>query len=319
MHAMTPYLIQSIKGKATNKRDRELFSLSNVNGHDLFEIINKMISKYSSTYFSDELDKRVYKFSKINVDIQNRTISAFLESGAYGVGQPIIDVKSGKVNYAKKPSEANILQHYIQFTIPLGEKNGLALMHKSQGVGVKTMVDRFLRGFFFDQTQHALQILPYAYEGAVKEWLEFANVKSIKAKGYLPSSDPAENMSRFADMNTEFTITPKRKKGFKASLGRLKDYIGANADEEKLGMIAVLSNVSERVQTVAELNGKSKTFETYADGKRVACDIPFGDDEDDVVIKEGQPTFISVKKWSYELANDILASSFTEKAFQLTI
>lgn len=316
MHAMTPYLLESIKGKASNKKEREYFSLSDVKGHDLFDMIVDMMNKYSAHLFTDQNDKRVYKFANINVDNKNRTVSAFLESGFFGVGQPIVDINSGTTSYSKKPSEANIYQHYVQFTIPHGDKKGFALMHKSQGVGVKTIIDKFLRAVFHQKTKHALQILPYSYVGAIQEWIDNADVKKIKAKGYLPNSDPAENLSKFADLNTEYVVSAKRKKGVVATLGKLGDFVGKKAEGEGVQMLAVLSKHSAKVQTVAELNGKTKTFETYLDGRSVACDIPFDDDEVDM--KDGQPVFRSLKTWSYELTNDILKSAYKKKAFQLT-
>jgi hypothetical protein len=318
MHAITPYLLKSYKGRDTEKKESEHFDLSNIKGKDLLELLHNYMQSKSAHVYDFKEEKRVFKFSDIDFDIKRRTVSAFLVAGFYGVRSDIIDKSTGEIRFPKSESDAEVLRHYIQFTVPLGSTETIGLFHKSRGVGIKSLFDKLFKANFLLETQATLQITPYAHTGAVQEWAKGASVKSLKVKGFVPSSDITVNLARLGECNTEFTISPKiKKKGFKASFGPLSDFLTPEASSTQNEIITLLSNQGASVRTVAELNGARRTFEVGANSGGVVCDIPFAEGEDEVELKGGQPEFQSTKKWARSLTNDILKGVYGRRAFQI--
>jgi hypothetical protein len=319
MHAVTPYLLRSFNKYNTETKKQDYFPLSNIRGKDLLDVIHKFMEEKSTHVFDFSEEKRVYKFTDIKVDSKNRTISAFLIAGFYGVKSDILDKNTGEVRFPKTVDDAEVLKHFVLFTLPKNTSEGVALFHKSRGVGVKSLFEKLFTPYFRLALNCSLQINPYAHTEAVTEWAQNAKVKELKVKGFVGSSDIAENIAKLGECNTEFIIKPqKTQNGIRASLGSLSDFIKPEPNSAINQMIEILEGQGSKIRTVAELNGTRRTFEIGSNSKGVICDIPFAEvGEDDVLLIGGQPEYKSTRKWSLELTNDILIGVYGKKAFQI--
>jgi hypothetical protein len=322
MHAVTPYLLKSYDKYNKDTKKRDYFSLSNVRNKDLLELIHKFMQSKSSTVFDFPEQKRVYKFTDIKYDIKNRTLTAFLIAGFYGVKSDILDKTTGDLTFPKSEDDAEVLKHFVLFTIPSGKTEGIALFHKSRGVGVKSLFSDLFLPFFRTQCNSILQINPYGHTDAITDWASNARVTELKVSGYVGSSDVASNLAVLGECNTEFSIFPKAKKrGVKASFGALSNYLNLNKNPSTKKIVTYLEGQGSKVRTVAELNGSSRTFEVGTNSKGVVCDIPFAEEgNNDVKLSGGQPIYSSIKLWAMILTNDILIGVYgKKKAFQIKV
>ena len=99
MHAVTPYLIKSYHQYNKDKKEQEYFSLNSIRGKDTLEIIHKFMESKSSSVFDFPSESRVYKFENIEFNPKNRTVSAFLIAGFYGVKSDILDKNTGEIRF----------------------------------------------------------------------------------------------------------------------------------------------------------------------------------------------------------------------------
>ena len=68
MHAMTPYLLQSFDKYNKTTKKHEHFTLSNINGHDLLELIHNFMTSKSAHVYDFPKEERVYKFTNIKYE-----------------------------------------------------------------------------------------------------------------------------------------------------------------------------------------------------------------------------------------------------------
>ena len=273
----------------------------------------------SSTVFDFPSEKRVYKFTNIVYNAQQRTVTAFLVTGCYGVKTDILDKNTGNLTFPKSENDAEVLKHFVLFTVPANGTEGIALFHKSRGVGIKTLFTKLFNPYFLKITSSHLQVKAYAHTEAVTEWAANARVTRLKVAGYVGSSDLANNLSILGNCNTEFSIYPKtKKKGIKATLGPLKNFLELDKNPNIKEMITFLEGQGSKISTIAKLNETTRTFEIGTNTDGVVCDIPFAEEEDTVQLIGGQPEYTSTKSWAIILTNDILIGVYgKKKAFQI--
>ncbi|MCH2256486.1 MAG: hypothetical protein MK088_07635 [Alteromonas sp.] len=316
MHAVTPYLVRSYRGRDAETKQPEYHKLSDINNIDLLELIHQFMTSKSGSVFDFAEDKKVYQFLDINYDKQRRTVSASMCAGSYGVKSDILDISTGKLRFPKTETDAEILRHYIQFTIPTNKTEAVALFHKSHSVGIKTLFDSLFKPFFRNKTNSSIQIAPYAHGEAIREWIDNAVVKRICVKGYQPSSDITDNLNSGIELNNEFIIKPRRTSS-SSMLGRLADFIGPDASEPAQNMVAVLSQHGQSVKTVAQLNGTTRSFTVGTDSSSgTTCDIEL-DSDSGVTLDGGQPDHHEMHAWCINLTNDILKGVYGKRAPQI--
>lgn len=321
MHAITPYQISSFKERDKEKKIPIYHNLSSVRSNDTLDMIYKFMVKHSAHIYDYPKEKKLYSFKDINLDMKNRTVSAFFETGKYGIKSEIRDKKTGNLKYPKLENDAEVLKHYIQFTIPSGSTEGLALFHKSMGVGVKSLFADIFKGHFKDITQSTLEFKTYSHKEALSEWIDKAKIKSFNVKGFKGISDITDSISSIAECNVEFSIKPKRKKNIaESSFGYLKDAIGQKKSPKIQEFVEALNEQGAYVTTTAKLNKVSRSFTVGANAKGAFCDILINEDgKKDVKMDGNQPVFVSMQKWSYKLTNDILRGIHKKQAYQLKI
>lgn len=319
MHAVTPYLLKSFNKYNSESKKQDYFSLSNIRGKDLLDLLFKFMTSKSSTVFDFPQEKRVYKFTDIKYDPAQRTVTAFLIAGFYGVKSDILDKDTGQVTFPKTENDAEVLKHFVLFTVPRDRTEGIALFHKSRGVGIKSLFSKLFLPFFYSNCNSTLQVNPYAHTDAITEWASNARVTELKVSGFVGSSDIANNLANMGECNTEFSISPKvKKRGIKATFGSLKSFLNLDKNPENKKIVSFLEGQGKNVRTVAELNGSTRTFNVGTNSKGVACDIVFADGDDNVKLIGGQPELKSTRKWAIILTNDILIGVYgKKKAFQI--
>jgi hypothetical protein len=319
MHAVTPYLLKSFNKYNQETKNRDYFSLSNIRGKDLLELIHKFMTSKSSTVFDFPEEKRVYKFTDIKYDVAQRTVTAFLIAGFYGVKSDILDKDTGMVTFPKSENDAEVLKHFVLFTVPRDKTEGIALFHKSRGVGIKSLFSKLFKPFFNANCNSILQINPYAHTDAISDWASNARVTELKVSGFVGNSDIADNLANMGECNTEFSISPKvKKRGVKATFGSLKSFLNLDQNPGMKKIVTFLEGQGKNVRTVAELNGSTRTFEVGTNSKGVVCDVLFAEPDDNVKLVGGQPELKSTRIWAINLTNDILIGVYgKKKAFQI--
>lgn len=119
---------------------------------DFFVILNDFVKRY--TVFDDD-EEQMRMFAVVKEDTKQidadhfRALYVTIKSGAYGYESELTDRNSGKVNYVRTTSDADIKQFSCLFYIPMDTnqdtiKKGIIVFQEIGAYGVKTVTLRRL-------------------------------------------------------------------------------------------------------------------------------------------------------------------------------
>ena len=294
MHSLAPYLIRCFSPGISGKPEDKYAALDKVGSHDTFDILSNFIKSKKSDFHVNDEAKQVYRFDSVNYDSTNRVIYGWFQLGSFGIKSDIINVKTGEVDYEKTQENAEIINHFIYFSIPRGYNEGVALLHMFRGNGIKTVFYDLFREYFNQVTKFNLQMNPLSYDKALAEW-ENANAKEIRLIKFSALSDIADSIKKLGHDEQMLTLKPPRK----GTLGKLKDYM--NKDSEQSKAIEFLTPMCSKVKTVVELNGRKRTFSIGHNSSNAICEI---EAPDDLELEYGNPKYDAILNWCSEISTE---------------
>lgn len=294
MHSVAPYLFRCYNKELDGKLDQRYSTLDNIGQHDLFYVLKDFLETNTGAYKIVEDTKQVYQFSDIDFDEKTREITAWFNVGSYGIKTDIINIETGAVDFEKAQNNAEIIKHFVYFFIPKGFNEAMTFMHAYRGIGVKTLFYSLFSYFFQSRTKLVIQMNPLSYDNAFKAWLD-ATAKEIRLTKFVGVDDIADQVRLLGHNEQELVIKPPRNSG----LGKLRDYLTAGSD--RLEAIEVIGEYGSQIKTVVEMNGKQKTFNIGRNISTPLCEIEL---DEDVVLEDGVPEFISIRRWIRTIVNE---------------
>lgn len=301
MHSVAPYTIRCFNPALTELAYNLRYAvLDQIGTHDAFLLLEEHINAHTKDFHIVEDKKQVFRFVDMNFNHAKREISGWFQAGSYGIKTEIINVQTGKVDFEKAQNNAEIIRHYVQFYLPKGFNEAIALLHSYRGNGIKTLFFEIFNDFFYKRTNLTLQMNPLGYDKAFKQWEE-AIAKEITLIKFTGLDNLEDQIKKLGHEEVEVTLKPAKK----STLGKLKDYFNPSSKEAKA--IELLDPMCSQIKTVVELDKKRRTFRVGPDVNNVICQI---DLDDSVKLIEGNPDPTDMKKWCDEILSDYCKSMY---------
>jgi len=300
MHSLAPYLIRCFNPGLHGRPEDKYAALDKVGNHDTFELLSNFIKSKKEEFHVIDKSKQVYRFDSFNYDATNRVLYGWFQLGSFGIKSDIINVNTGKVDYKKTQENAEIINHFIYFSIPRGYNEGVALLHMFRGNGIKTVFYDLFREYFNTITKFNLQMNPLSYDKALSEW-ENANAKEIRLIKFSALGDLADSIKKLGHDEQMLTLKPPRK----GTLGKLKDYM--NKDSEQSKAIEFLTPMCSKIKTVVELNGRKRTFSIGYNASNAICEI---EAPEDLELEFGNPKYDAIKSWCSDISKEFSNSLY---------
>lgn len=293
MHSLDPYTLKVNNGSRSKNVSDNYFILNKINGRDAYIVLKEFItsklnhkSKYNST--------SVYIFSDVVFDDDKRILYGWFKVGKYGSARDIIDVESGDVDFNKTEKNAEMIEHFFYFDIPLERNEGIVLFHAIGGGGIKTIFYDILKEYFRGKTGFIPNFMPMGFKKAFDEWKK-ADAKQIRLIAYNKSSDITDDIAGLGHVETSIILKPQRNQ----LLGALDEYL--TPESEKYKVVSSLREHCEKIQIQVELGGKTKVINIGPGRKAEICSI---EAPDDLKMVKGNPTFGAMRDWCEETAKD---------------
>ncbi|WP_257234986.1 hypothetical protein [Acinetobacter sp. 10FS3-1] len=256
MHSLAPCTIRTY--------DQQYFRLHNtyppldkiLGRLDLYTIFKDCFTEKGIDFHIVEDEKKIYRIVDLQVDDKTRIIKGFLQQGNYGLRSDIINIDTGKIDYAKTEKNAELINYYFYLKIPLSYNEGFAFFQCYKSVSAKTLIFNILYKYYKEKSGLVLQFKSLTDDKSFDEWKQKAQVKEIKLTKFTGIDDKAQRISNLGHReNIETVLMMKPKKG---NFGLLKNFLTPNTDQFKA--VEVWEEECQQVKTVVSLNGKSRTF-----------------------------------------------------------
>lgn len=308
MHSLATYLIKCHNPRLEGEAEEKYALLDKIGSSDFLILLKEFIEIRAQEWRTFDESKTVYKFSNTQINVTGREICGWFEAGQYGQKNDIIDIETGKVSYEKTMKHATVKKHFYHFYIPAGEKEGLSFMHVDSGIGIKTVFYGLFSTFFKSKTNLNFRMLPLSYDKALDNWQE-SEAKSIVVEGFNFQGDKADAVLKGLNYKkTRLVLVPKKRQTF----GRLNHFLDVDSDQAKA--VAVLSEHGAQVKTTFLLNKKRRTLTVDKVGGQIVCDVDF---DEDVILVEGVPDFVSLLEWSRSMMNDFIRKTYGNKGYRV--
>ncbi|ARU88440.1 hypothetical protein [Pseudomonas sp. M30-35] len=311
MNTISPYTIRSFDPlKKAVKIEDNYASLGAVGASDTYKIFKEFILSKGNDFHIIKEAKQIYCFSSFKFNDVKRTFCGIVKVGTYGARTDIINIDTGRVDFKRLEKNAEVLNHYVQFYVPVKQNEGIVLLHNQRNVGIKTLLHDLLREAFSKKTNRILQMNPLAYEKAFDEWRKAVakEIKLVKFKGMGAIED---QIKKLGHDETEKNVIIKAPR--KSSLGTLSDYFTAGSDQ--FSAIEMLTPLCSEVKAVVEIDGRKRTFKLGGSHSGQVCEIDI--DEDHVTVIAGNPDMLELHKWCTTLMNEFLASMYPKMGIKI--
>lgn len=171
-----------------NPHDREDEYLSDFDGEggDVLDFLGTVLGGIKAkTLDQVELQQA---FSIPRLDKRNRTLSGIIETGRYGHESDLINVKTSKVVYQRKKTDAEMLPFYFYFEIPEGVEEGILILQRTSAFGIRKILAWVLKVAFEKQyPEYKLKIAPVVAESEVKKFIKGKIQKIHLIKKTIPA------------------------------------------------------------------------------------------------------------------------------------
>lgn len=292
MHSISPYSVRCFNQNLLGK-DKYCI-LNKVGSKDALELLHDFVKSNSTSLLNHQKTKQAYIFSDIKFDGKERKLSGWFNVGSHGMAGEILNIKTGKKDFAKTIDNADMVRHYFQFHFPLNVNEGFCVFHSYRGHGVKTLFSELFSPYFLSQTSLNIQFNPLAYEKAFQAWTD-ANVKELHVTKFSGLSDVADTAKKLGHYEAKLIIKPEKKGKY---WGKFSDF--TKKGSESHAMVEYLRGLGSQTKTVVELNGKRRIFVVGPNEENSVCQIEL---DKTVKMENGVPNFDSIHQW----VNDILA------------
>lgn len=292
MDSLSPYMLRCFN--PSSEKENKYFPLDKVGSFDTYHLMKDFIREKKDGHHVIEDSKQVYRFERMHFNDSKRIIYGWFQHGTFGRKSDILNIDSGKVDFEKTQKNAEILNHFIYFSIPNDVDEAVMLLHVCRGIGIKTVFYNLFREFFLEKTKRVIQMNSLSYEKAMSEWAN-ATAKEIRLVKFNGFNDKADAISCLGHNEETLILKPKRRKNF----GLFKDLL--NKDSESYKAVESLQSSCETVKTVLDLNGRKRVFSVGSNATNAICEI---DAPEDLKHIDGNPEYNAMKTWCSEIEKE---------------
>ncbi|MDD5459006.1 MAG: hypothetical protein PHF37_06415 [Phycisphaerae bacterium] len=272
--------------------------LSDIDGEDIYCLMQDYISSKTDKLYLIEKDKKVFGFFDVKYEPTKRCIYGWMHVGHYGVKSDIIDIETGKVDFKMSQKNAGLIEHYFRFFVPLKFNEGIALFHSCRRSGIKSLFCGEFMDYVSSKNGFRIQMNPLSYNKAFDKWTD-ANTKEIRLISFSGLNDITDQINKLGHDEQQQDLVIKAKINKKnSSLGRFIDYITEGS--EQLKVIEVLSQHCSHIKTVVQIGSKRRTFSLG--GGHPVCEI---DIDEDILTHDGSHDIRLIDGLCSELVGEI--------------
>lgn len=294
MHSISLYHLRAYNPNRKYSDGTHYAPLDDANGKDLVTIfkdyVNSLVKKDFKRY---EDEKSVLSFMPFHESALGRCVWGVVNTGNYGVKGAIRDAATGDLKYSKDPGDADIKERFYLLFSPSGKNEAIVVLHGISGDGIKSLLYKDLGQIFRKETGLTLQFNPVTYEKAVQQWMD-ADVKAVKAVGFLPYSDKTDVLKGMGHKHAELILKPKRKGTF----GKLEKF----RKGQRSDAVEFLETHCKDLKAVVEMDGKKRVFRIGGTRQNPVFKL---DLDDCVTVDDGVPDFEQMYDWVVEVIDEL--------------
>lgn len=232
---MQVYLVgyQGQVEKKTNSNKNKAETLSSLSsGHDFLDISDKYFQSISDLVTEASEQKA---FQGKNHVRENRLMWGLIESGNYGYGATLKNVRTRKVQYERDTNDVELLPYFYMLYVPSGYDRSILILQKFGNLGIKSILSNALIHQF--NTDHEvfdlkLDFKPYLDPHVLYHYITHGAVKKLRFVRRSLPNDIADRVRKSiskgeASGEVEFTISKTNSSTLRAVLGDALDDLKA--------------------------------------------------------------------------------------------
>src|SRR5436190_13706464 len=127
--AIATYTVE-IGRKHSPKRER----LDDFDGNDALKLFDDFLRTVQAP-INDQENETLLKVRDYDVD--GRVISGIIETGEYGYGSDLLDVKTHKRVFRRLPNQAEMLPFFFELFLPSSRNQGLLALQRFGNFGIR--------------------------------------------------------------------------------------------------------------------------------------------------------------------------------------
>lgn len=277
--------------------------LSAYDGHnDLYDSVLNFLKKLENT--TTNKTYRLY-MKPVTVEQNGRIINGVLDAGNYGRSGNILDVKTDSVKYQKKWDDADVSPFYFLFYIPKDTDEGILLLQRTGGFGIKTNLGRFLSSFFRKANRgFSIELNALIREDLVKKAIREGKIKKLRCVKFRAPTDRVDGLDEgHEEVPLEMEVVLSANKI--PIKDKLKEFFNPDTTSDVKSLVELRDfNFSyDTVKVEVDVDGSIKTFDLGSIEKiRTHYDIT----EEVRLNSNQQPTFDSIKQVAERYLNEVI-------------
>jgi hypothetical protein len=228
-------------------------------------------------------------------------LTGYIEYGHYGIPGKIVNIKTS-AKHRKSKDDSDIQHLYFLFYLPKGNKRGIALFHKINNVGVKSVIDREFNISFLKGVKNLplkLDIKPITKSTAAKDYMSKIDVKKLILERF-------RNLEIFGDafnnLPADLTVDIIFKAPRGGIIGSLDEFSSKRKDSKYSNTVVLANDMCGTVKSEINVDGRTRVTELSSEGAESRIIIT----ENDVEMEENFPKYPSMNEFSKKLAKELL-------------
>lgn len=296
MHALTMYAL-SMRDPATRTPDNKTGQLI-LSEAGLMGLLKEFLQEYTADYVEvlNSATNSVLHVGQDWIREDGTFLSGYIEYGHYGVPGKLVNVKT-KEKHRKSKDDSDIYHLYFLFYLPKGKKKGVALFHKMQNVGVKSVIDSEFNKRFLKKKRitNKLRIKPITRSNAAKDFLAKLEVKKLVMERF-------KNKELFGDVfndlpdDVSVDVVVRAPRG--GLLGHLSEFSASRKDAKYSQNVVLAKDLCGTVKSEIKVDGNYRMTELSSEGAESRVILT----EEDVEMEDNFPKFPSINEFAKNLA-----------------
>ncbi len=248
-----------------------------------------------------------------NIQVEPRSISAFLKRGEYGVQNDLFHVRKKEITYHRSVEDAEMMPYYLLAVVPKGSDRGIIAFQAEADVSIKgyfkQCFEDFLRQKCGDCDLELDRLVPkklvrqYINSGRVAR-LRFIHLKVPKT---IEDAYMLGNIAK--DATIELQVKAKRGSAFLLS-DSLKSLLPQYKPGRDGDFVQIQGFEFDTVKVDVEVDGNYRTID-MADPTSFRADYNV---TNKVLMQGGHPTYKSIDQAAREIVREILHSLRMDQA-----
>jgi hypothetical protein len=261
----------------------------------MLEVFLKELTKEHVDYPESQSMQRV-----LRIERDETMVRGLIESGGYGIGSRIIEVKTLEARFERKETDAELFPFYFLASLPDDGEIGVLIFQRQGAVGIYTAFMTAFRKWMADHLPDYTVETGRLIAPEVMKYLLEGRLKSIEIITHKPSGDLADQVKKLGNIQEKGTFTAKfaaNRNQYLSKPGWLKSILKGKTNVVELADIN--PNLDKPVRVIVEYQGVKR----LVDFARPDSIAPYIDCTSRIKVgADGHPLFDSIDKYARELS-----------------